>query len=138
MRTQGGFLMPLALFIVVGLGALAIAIGRLGSGSFSTAVQETLSVQAFYAAESGAQYAMHRLLFDAADSGEVDARCAAINGLNLNFSASGLGACSAQLICTPASNEGDNAGIYRLQSSASCGSGDLLAQRRISVAARYE
>lgn len=137
-KSQAGFLMPLALFIVVGLGALAIAISRMGAGSFSSAVQETLSVQAFYAAESGAQYGMNQLLFDAADKTAVDARCASVNGATLNFAVAGLRDCNVAITCAAQSNAGESAGIYRLTSLATCGGGDLLAQRRVVTAARYE
>lgn len=137
-KSQAGFLMPLALFIVVGLGALAIAINRIGSGSFSSAVQETLAVQAFYAAESGAHYGMSQLLFDAADKNAVDTRCASVNGATVNFTAAGLRECSANIECSAQSNTGESAGIYRLRSFATCGSGSLQAQRSVVTAARYE
>jgi hypothetical protein len=130
--------MPLTLFILVGLGALAIAISRLSSGQFSAAVQETLSVQAFYAAESASQVAMSRILFDAASKVSADANCATVNGSSLNFSAVGLRDCSVQLVCTAVANSGDSAGIYRVESTATCGGGTLLAARRLVTAVRYE
>ncbi len=135
---QAGFLMPLALFIVLGLGALALAISRLGSGSYSAAVQETLAVQAFYAAESGAQYGLHRLLFDAANKSAVDTRCAAVNGSSVNLTAAGLSDCNVALSCAVVVNTGETPGIYRLQSTATCGGGTLLTQRSVVTAARYE
>jgi MSHA biogenesis protein MshP len=135
---QAGFLMPLALFIVVGLGALALAISRMGSSNFSAAVQEALSVQAFYAAESGIQYGMNRLLFDAVDKNAVNTRCSSVNGATVTFNVAGLRDCSVLLNCNTVSNTGDSAGIYRLQSSATCGSDSLQAQRSLVAAARYE
>ena len=137
-HVQSGFMMPLALFIVIGLGALAIAISRMGSGNYSSAVQEALSVQAFFAAESGAQYGLHRLLFDVSSKADADARCAAINGASLIFVVAGLRDCSVQLSCTTVSNSGDSAGVYRIQSTSSCGSAALLAQRSVVTAARYD
>jgi MSHA biogenesis protein MshP len=135
---QQGFLMPLALFILVGLGALAIAISRLSSGQFSSAVQEALSAQAFYAAESASQVAMNRILFDTADKVSADLKCAAVNGSTINFSAVGLRECSAQLVCIAVANAGDTAGIYRIESTATCGGGTLSAARRLVSAVRYE
>jgi MSHA biogenesis protein MshP len=137
-KSQAGFLMPLALFIVVGLGALALAISRMGSGSFSSVVQEALAVQAFYAAESGAHYGLNQLLFDAEDKNAVDARCASVDGATVNFTVAGLRECSATLECSTQNNTGENAGIYRLRSFATCGSGSLQAQRSVVTAARYE
>ena len=130
--------MPLALFILVGLGALAIAISRLSAGQFSSAVQETLSVQAFYAAESASQVAMNRVLFDVSNRANANLNCAMINASSVNFSAVGLRGCSVQLACAVATNTGDTAGIYRIESTATCGSGTLLAERRVVTAVRYE
>jgi MSHA biogenesis protein MshP len=135
---QAGFLMPLALFILVGLGALALAISRLSSGQFSSAVQETISVQAFYAAESASQLAMNRILFNATSKADADLNCAAVNGSRLNYSAPGLNNCSAQLACTAIANAGETAGIYRIESVASCGGGMLIGERRLVTAVRYE
>jgi len=135
---QSGFLMPLALFILVGLGALAIAISRLSSGQFSSAVQETLSVQAFYAAEGGAQLAMNRILFDVANKSAADANCVSVNGSSLNYSATGLRGCSVRLTCSAVANTGDTAGVYQILSTASCGGGKLVAQRQLATAVRYE
>lgn len=130
--------MPLALFILVGLGALAIAISRLSAGQFSSAVQETLSAQAFYAAESASQVAMNRILFNAADKTSADVNCVAVNGSTINFSAIGLRECSARLACTAVSNAGDTAGIYRIETTATCGGGTLSGARRLVTAVKYE
>lgn len=130
--------MPLALFILVGLGALALTISRLSSGQFSSAVQETLSVQAFYAAESASQLAMNRILFSATSKADADLNCVTVNGSSLNYSAPGLNNCSAQLACTAIANAGDTAGVYRIESVASCGGGMLIGERRLVTAVRYE
>jgi MSHA biogenesis protein MshP len=135
---QAGFLMPLTLFILVGLGALALAISRLSSGQFSSAVQETLSVQAFYAAESVAQLAMHHIIFDTQDKAAGDIACTSVNGTTQTFSAVGLNECSARIACAVVENVGDSAGIYRLESAATCGSGLMTAERSVITAVRYE
>lgn len=57
-----GFLMPLAAVLVVGVAMMALAISHMASNSGNSSVQEGLSLQAFYAAESGAQYAMNQLI----------------------------------------------------------------------------
>lgn len=135
---QKGFLIPVAIFIVVGLAGLAVAISRLTSGSFSTSVQEAVVVQALYAAESGAQYAMHELLFDVADATEADANCTSVNGGSISYTAVGLSGCSTQITCAKAGNSGGSANIYNLSSAASCGGGDITAERTIAVRAIYE
>lgn len=130
--------MPLALFILVGLGALALTISRLSSGQFSSAVQETLSVQAFYAAESASQLAISRILFNIATKADADLNCANVDGDNIDFSAPGISDCSVQLTCTAIANTGEPAGIYQVESTAVCGGGNLLAERRLVTAVRYE
>lgn len=137
-KKQRGFLMPLALVIVVGLGALALALSRAGTASASSVVLEGISAQAFYAAESGAQYAMHRLMFDASDRVEVDGRCAVVDGDSLALTASGLSGCRVQLKCRRQIITGSEVRIYSLTSAAICGGGDLIAERTLSVSAPFE
>lgn len=135
-RRQQGFLMPLALFILVGMAALALAMSRISSNTFVGVTQESISVQAFYAADSGAAYAMHRLLFNAASSVDVDGRCNALNGGTLNLNAPGLQNCSAALTCAKAGSlNGDE--VYTLRSAARCGSGTLTAERVVEVGAGW-
>ena len=130
--------MPAALFIIIALAGLAITISRLTSGTFSTSVQEAISVQSLYAAESGAQYAMHKLLFNVTSGTEADSNCTNINGSVLNYTAIGLTGCRAILSCTNTSNLAGSARIYDVQSAGSCGGGDLTAERTIGVKAVYE
>lgn len=138
LKKQRGFLMPLALFIVVGLGALALALSRAGTASASSVVLEGISTQAFYAAESGAQYAMHRLMFDASDRVEVDGRCAVVDGDSLALTVSGLSGCRVKLKCDRQVILGSEVHIYNLTSAATCGGGDLIAKRTLSVSALLE
>lgn len=136
-RNQAGFLMPVALFIIIGLGALAISISRMTGESYSTGVHTSVSVQALYAAESAAQYAAHQLLFDAADHAEVEARCAATNGSTLEFNTRGLGQCRAALSCNVRMATGAKP-LYELRSHGICGGGSLMAERTIRAAVTYE
>ncbi len=138
MRREDGFLMPLSLFILVGLASLAIAISRLSSGSFHASVQTSVATQSFYAADSAAQYAMNQLLFNAANRTEVDARCIAVSGALLNFNVAGLKNCSANLSCTTVANAGGPAAIYDITSNAQCGGGELVSERSIVVRAIYD
>lgn len=134
-QLQRGFLMPVALFIVVGLGALALAISTISSSSFSSAVQEGVSIQTIFAADSGAQYAINRLLFDVDDKSVGDANCTSINGSTLNFSVSGLNNCSVDISCSISTVSGNSPSFYNVQADAQCGAGDLVAQRSVAVKA---
>lgn len=135
-RRQGGFLLPLAMFIVVGLAVLALAMSRTGSNTMTAIVQDSITVQAFFAADSGAQYALHQTLFDAADSAEAENRCNAVNGSSVIFDADGLRNCSASFTCARLDAINGNH-IFSVQSAARCGSGTLWAERTIEVGASF-
>ncbi len=130
---QGGFLIPVAAMIVVGVAALALAISRITSQSSQASVVEGISMQAFYAAESGAYYGMSRLMFDVTSRAVADTNCTAVNGSTLNYSANGLQACSATITCSTASVGGSPLSFYTIRSSASCGSNEIFSQRIVEV-----
>ncbi len=99
-RGQQGFLLPLALFIVVVMGLLALVLMRSTQQTGMGAVQETISVSAFYAAESGAQQGMQTLFYNNdLKRQSVDGRCAAMNA-SYTYTASGLNNCSAVVTCS--------------------------------------
>ena len=54
-RYQRGFLMPLAVFILVAMSFFAVTISRLTGQAGIATTQEAITVASFYAAESGAQ-----------------------------------------------------------------------------------
>ena len=137
-KQSAGFLIPLSLFILVGLGVLAIAISRMSSQANTSFTLEGVSAQAFYAAETGAQYGMHRLMFDVDDRTTSDANCAAMPANVDNFpraSAAGLQACAISLSCDRATVSGSPKSFYTIRSSATCGSGNLSSTRTIEVSA---
>ena len=136
-RRQQGFLIPLALFIVIVLGFLALAISRMGVQTQLSSAQELVSTQAFYAAESGAQAGMQQLFFpDDTDRVAVGARCAAMNLSPAIDAAPGLGGCTVTVTCSCdncAANAPTN--YYTITSVGTCGSGVTSANRRIRVGA---
>lgn len=136
-RRQGGFLIPLAIFIVVVMGLLAIALARTTTQTGLATAQELLSLQAFYAAESGAQHGMNVLFFpDASNRAAVNARCVSLNEAPSFGSAPGLAACSAQVTCVCADcAPTDATSYYTLTSIGSCGAGAISAQRTVRVGA---
>jgi len=135
---QRGFLMPLAIFILVALGFFAITISRVTGQTAIATAQEEMSVASFYAAESGAQFGMNQLFYDTGSTisrVSVDANCTAVNGSNLMFTASGLGGCSAAITCTRSVDAANTTSYYRIQSQSGCGSGVVSAQRTVEVSA---
>lgn len=133
---QRGFLIPLALFIVVVMGFLALALTRTSTQTGLASAQELMSVQAFYAAESGAQRGMNKLFPPGAiDRAGVNGRCTSGFTETLNFpGVQGLSACSAEISCVCMScNPTDATSFYTITSVGSCGAGVVSAERTIRV-----
>ena len=154
---QRGFLLPLAIFILVVMASFALVLSRNTIQSGGAAVQEVTSVQAFYAAESGAQVGMQALFYpDASSRQAVDSRCLALNSTT-NYTSPGLNGCTAAVSCsclyadnaTYASNTVCSPGtaanysstapanhltsFYTITSVGTCGSGNFRAVRTIEA-----
>ncbi|PCK08350.1 MAG: MSHA biogenesis protein MshP [Alteromonadaceae bacterium] len=134
-NTQRGFLIPLAAIILVGLAVMAVGIHSLSRQTSTSTVTQGLSVQAFFAAESGGQYALNRLLFDVTDNAVSDANCVAISGTTINFSVPGLRACQAVISCQVSVAVGSTLSFYLIESRGSCGAASLFAERSVEISA---
>ena len=121
----------MAIFIIAGLSVLAISITRLSSQSGFSSFREGVSAQTFYAAESGVQYAMNQVLFGSDTRTQADTACLSVNGEILNFDADGLNQCSVNISCSASNNPTNTISYYSVESYASCGSGELNADRII-------
>jgi MSHA biogenesis protein MshP len=144
-KRQSGYLMPMAIFIIVIMGGLALTISRF-SGQMSIAtVQEAVAVQTFFAAESGAQLAMHQLLFDSTQSiiqVLAQANCGNLTTpplLPIQLTGAGLNSCTVALTCS-FTIEGvpQSISYFSITSAAECGSGTVKAQRSVKVTAFLE
>ena len=137
---QCGFLIPLAAFILVAISLLAATIMRTSSQVALAATLEAVSMQAFYAAESGAQAAMSELFGNNDPRATVDTNCSA-NVQDQVFNVTGLQNCAATgtCVCTDESNNPcPAAGVYSfyvISSSATCGSAAMTSTRTIQVSA---
>ena len=98
---QGGLGLPVALFIIVIMSLIAIAVNQIGASSSQSYSQNVLSTRAFYAAESGAQLRAENTLTPTA--------CACSGGADVtyNFTVTGLNQCSAVTNCTSFSANGN-------------------------------
>lgn len=155
---QRGFLLPLALFILVVMGVLALTISRTSIQTQTSSIQEFTNVQAFYAAESGAQRGMQALFLPNGTRQVTDQAC--INmAINQNFATiNGLRMCTAVVTCSCryqngnpcAPGVGGNYGVgaatgvarsfYTLTSDGACGAtlDQYRAVRRIEVGSFME
>lgn len=137
---QRGFLLPLALFILVVMGALALTISRTATQTQNSSIQEFTNVQAFYAAESGAQRGMQRLFFSAATPltrTGINNRCTGWTQ-SYTFSSAGLQACTALVTCALTTDANNIRSFYTLTSTGSCGASHFRAERVIQVGAQFE
>ncbi len=150
---QQGFLIPLTIFIVVVMGMFALVLSRNTIQTSNATTLEMVTVQSFYAAESGAYRAMNTLFFPSAGSRNgVDTRCAAIN-ITHTFNVNGLKNCTALVTCTCvyADNTACSAGtagnysvaapevklssFYKVRSVGTCGSTILRSVRTVETSA---
>lgn len=136
---ERGFLIPLAAFILVVISLLAATVMRTSSQVSLAGTQESISTQAFYAAESGAQAAMSVLFSVNGDRAAVDVNCT--NVQSQVFNVTGLSNCSAAVSCVCV-DENNNAcpaaglySFYTINSSATCGSADVTSNRTVQVSA---
>lgn len=125
-QSQGGAGLPLALFILVVLSLISVAIAFLSEDSGQRFGLEINSMRAFYAAESGAQVAVLRRI---PPSGSP-AACAA-GMVSLSFSTAGLSGCSVTVDCESATAGGVT--YSTLTSTGVCGSLRDEARRIVQV-----
>jgi MSHA biogenesis protein MshP len=125
---QQGFSLPIAVFILVIMALIGVAlidITKIGYQGMST---EVMSTRAFYASESGAQYALSQLFpLDGSP-----ASCLAPYP-TLNFNSNGLNNCSAVVSCN--SNTVGSNTYYIISSIGNCNTGEFSATRQIEVMA---
>ena len=110
--TQRGFSLPVVVGVIVLAAVLGTAMVSLVSTGQQSIALEVVSTRAFYAAESGAQYGMHRLF--PPDGGPPS--CAAAN---LAFNTNGLSGCSATISCASTGPVNGNM-FYTITSSGRC------------------
>ncbi len=135
---QRGWLMPVAAFIVVVMGLLAAGMSVVSSQTAIGTAQEQISVQAFYAAEAGAQFGMSSLFYDTGSMvtrASATSACTSVNGSNIVFSAPGMQNCTADIACTANVDGANTTTFYQISSDGRCGSSPVNAQRIIDVSA---
>ncbi len=115
-----------AIFLILVVAVLVVAITRMVRISGDAFAQEVLSHRAFLAAESGAQLGLNRL-FAPAGGGS----CA---GWNWDLSNTGLNFCQVNVSC--ASETVGALTYYTLRSNGRCAIGDDIAERQILVRAQ--
>ncbi len=127
---QSGLGLATALFVITILALIAVYMSRLVTSNVASFTEEMELVQSFYAAESGAQFAMNNIFFPLAMS---STQCPALT--NFSFTAGALNTCSAAVACeevgVDVDGDGNNEAFYTITSEGSCG----LVTRTIQVRA---
>lgn len=147
-KKQQGFLIPVAMFIIIVMAIFAAALSRTTTQTSISFVQELVSVQSFYAAESGLQWGMGQLYFPVQLRVDTDDACLNMNE-TLNFGVTGLNNCNATVQCSCRNNNSNDpsdcneqTGAFRstyvITSIGSCGTGEVTATRTIEASAFLE
>lgn len=124
--SQGGAGLPLALFVLVVLSLVAVALSELSREAGNRHGLEVNAVRAFYAAESGAQMAVHRV-YPPAGSGSA---CSA-GVVGQTFAVEGLVGCRVSVDCV---SQVIGASTFReFTSTGVCGSFQDEARRIVQV-----
>lgn len=128
---QAGIGLPAAIFVITLMAAIAVAVNLLVSQNADSIDEEVRLTRAFYAAESGAGFAMH-MLFPPQDFPDYDtvAVCLTIER-SYEFTPDGLGQCSVAIECE---NDAmvDFVNYFTVTSTGTCGDISRTVQVRTS------
>lgn len=122
---QNGVGLVSAIFLIVVVGLLVVAITSMVRTSGDEFAQNVINHRAFLAAESGSQLGLNRIF---APSGT--GACA---NWTFDFESIGLRACQATVACR--SEVVDSVPYYTVRSDGRCDLGGYVAQRRVLVRA---
>ncbi|WP_134080415.1 pilus assembly PilX family protein [Thiohalophilus thiocyanatoxydans] len=126
---QGGFSLPLAIFIIVVMALIGTAMVSLTQSGQRSVASEVQSIRTFYAAETGAQTAVAQVV----PLGGGNPGCTAVSN-SMNFSPAELSGCTATLDCETLTLAGDT--YYRITSDAECSFADNDTRRQVEVMVR--
>ena len=125
-RGQRGLGLVSAIFLVVVVAVLVVAIARMVRSSGEVFAQDVVSHRAFLAAETGAQLGLNRLF--------APAGAGACNVWNWDLTDVGLPFCAASVDCRV--EVVDGASYFTLESDGRCDLGDYVAERSVLVRAQ--
>jgi MSHA biogenesis protein MshP len=126
---QRGSALVVAVFIIVVMLAIVLALSRILLSSSDSVVYEVQGTRALFAAQSGMELALTELF----------PRTGASNCSNwtFNFNTAGLSGCQAQVQCSAQAIASEQLNqLYQLQSSASCNANEFITSRSIVLEVR--
>ncbi len=125
---QSGIGLPAAIFIITLMAVIAVAVNQLVSQNAQTFEEELNLTRAFYAAESGAGFAMNTVFPPEEYSAYATTAECVSTERDYNFTVAGLNQCSATVTCTPVTIGTTN--YATIQSEGSCGDVERTVQIR--------
>lgn len=129
---QRGSALVIAVFIIVVMLGLVLALARLLTTSSQSVVYEVQGNRSLFAAQSALELALVQLF--PLDSSTTS--CAAISTSH-TFSGAGLQGCSASLSCAAfADSSAGGTTLYRLSSTGSCSAGEYDTRRTVQIEVR--
>lgn len=141
-HNQAGAGLPIALFIITVLSLIVLGMSQLQDSSGEAISLQIQSQRAFFAAESGAQIALARVLPGTNTASDVSeaASVVGLDGWTVRFDKSGLQECQATIEVQTEETTDENTGIasvvlVRISSKGSCGNLNTpdYAEREIEV-----
>ncbi|WP_213995016.1 pilus assembly PilX N-terminal domain-containing protein [Arsukibacterium sp.] len=127
--SQQGSALVVAVFIIVVMLAIVLALSRILLSSSDSVVYEVQGTRALFAAQSGMELALTELF---PRSGT--ANC---SNWTFNFATAGLTGCEAQVQCTAQAIASPQLSqLYQLQSTASCNANEFITSRSIELEVR--
>lgn len=124
-RGQRGIGLMAAIFLVVVVAGLSVAIARMVRTSSDSFGQDLTAQRARLSAEAGAELALNRV-FAPSGTGSCSDRVWVLDGI-------GLAGCSARVTCRADVVSGEP--NYTLQSAGRCDAGSVVAERHLLVRA---
>lgn len=131
---QAGIGLPAAIFVITAMVVIAAAVNLLVSQNAQTFQEDVNLARSFYAAESGAGFAMNRIFapedyptYPTGTSGATTQKCAYTDA-TYDLIADGINQCTATVDCTLVTISGTN--YATIESEGSCGDVERTIQVR--------
>lgn len=124
-------MLVVALFIIIVIAALAASLSRILSANADSIANEVYSAKAYYAAESGAEFGIHKVL----TSTLVNNECPPASDLSLIISNKpGFENCSVAVRCKKINlDDGSGQCQYYVTSKATCEGANIVAEHDVEV-----
>lgn len=130
---QQGSMLVIALFVIIVLAFLGLAIVQISSDSSRSMVYEVYGARAFNAANSGVERALNEVLGPG-----VTPSCSLATTSYSMPEITGFSGCSIVLNCDEFSVAETGYTHFRIASEASCSAGEFTVQREVAVDARHK